>query len=259
MIVVECQQGSVEWQQARCGAITASMFGVIRKRVGELDERQSVFVMACLNGKTEKEAMVIAGYKVKPRAEAIERALAGLPVGDWSETAKDYAFRLAIERISGQPLDDGFQTWAMARGHELEPAARLAHELATGLTVKRCGVVLTDDAAFGCSADGLIGEDGGAEYKCLIDPGRLRQVLIDNDLSDFEDQVQGCMWLTGRRYWHFGLYCPALQSIGKDLWLHEWKRDDNYIEKMEQDLVAFKALVDANEAALRASPMRAAA
>jgi hypothetical protein len=259
MILVHCAQGDDEWKAARAGVITASMFSVIRKKVGGLDERQAAYANAMIDGKTQAEAMLIAGYKTKPRAEAIERALAGLPVGDWSDAAKDYAFRLAIERISGEPLDEGFQTWAMTRGNELEPEARSAHECAAGVVVQPCGLALTDDHAFGASADGFIGNDGGAEYKCLVAPDRLRSVLLENDLSEFQDQMQGGMWITGRKYWHFALYCPALAAIGKELWWREWKRDDDYIEKMELDLIEFKALVDRNEAALRDKPLQAAA
>jgi len=258
MIIVNCAQGSPEWHAARCSVITASMFGIVRKKVNGLTEQQQRYVDAILvDGKSSAAAMETAGYKAKPRADAVERALAGLPVGDWSDAARDYAFRLAVERISGEPLDEGFQTWAMRRGHELEPDARFAHEMAAGVKVERCGFVLTDDGVFGASADGFIGDDGGSEYKCLVDPARMRAVLLDNDLSEFADQVQGCMWITGRKFWHFALYCPALASIGKDLWWREWRRDDNFIEAMERDLVEFKLLVDENEASLR--DVRAAA
>lgn len=251
MILVHEQQGSPAWKQARAGVITASMFSTIRKRVGGLTAQQQTYVDAIRAGKSPAEAQTDAGYKAKPSASAIERALAGLPVGDWSEAAKDYAFRLAIERIGGEPLDEGFETWAMARGRELEPEARAAHEMAAGVVVQPVGLALTDDGAFGASADGFIGSAGGAEYKCLIAPDRLRAVLIDGDLSEFADQCQGGMWITGRDYWHFALYCPALASIGKELWWREWRRDDDYIEKMEADLVQFKALVDETEARLR--------
>ena len=61
---------------------------------------------------------------------ARSRLKSGKNQGQFTEAAKDYAFRLAIERISGKPLDEGFETWQMKRGHELEPAARLAHEIA---------------------------------------------------------------------------------------------------------------------------------
>lgn len=171
--------------------------------------------------------------------------------GQFTEAAKDYAFRLAIERISGKPLDEGFETWQMKRGHELEPAARMAHETQTGLSIMRAGFVLTDDRLFGASADGLIDDDGGSEYKCLVSPEKLRDILIDGDFSDYLDQVQGCMYVTDRKYWEFCLYCPALEPIGKELWRRRVERDDDYIEAMEADLVEFAALVKQNERVLR--------
>lgn len=247
MIVLTCEQGSPEWHAARAGVITASMFAIARTRVGGLDDKQRAYVNAIRSGLSEAEAREVAGYKTAPRAASIERAIKGLPVGEPSDTAKAYAFRLAIERISGMPLDEGFETYAMRRGHDLEPAARREHEVATGHIVQRAGFVLTEDRLFGASADGLIGEDGGSEYKCLISPERLRAVLIDGDYSEFTDQVQGCMWITGRRWWDFCLYCPALEGIGKHLWHRRVERDDAYIDAMVADLVEFEKLVSYNE------------
>ena len=180
-----------------------------------------------------------------------QKLKSGPSKGEFAAAAGDYAFRLAVERISGQPLDEGFETWAMRRGHELEPAARLEHELAIGVVVQPAGFVTTDDNLFGASADGLIGEDGGAEYKCLVDPSRLRRVLLTGDISEFMDQIQGGMWITGRRYWDFCLYCLALESIGLQLWHRRVERDDNYIDQMEMDLIAFERLVTENETELR--------
>lgn len=180
-----------------------------------------------------------------------QKLKSGPSKGEFAAAAGDYAFRLAVERISGQPLDEGFETWAMRRGHELEPAARLEHELAIGVVVQPAGFVTTDDNLFGASADGLIGEDGGAEYKCLVDPSRLRRVLLTGDISEFMDQIQGGMWITGRTWWDFCLYCPALESIGLQLWHRRVERDDNYIDQMEMDMIAFERLVSENEHALR--------
>ncbi len=247
MIVLTCEQGGDAWHAARAGVITASMFVVARSRVNGLDSKQQAYVDAVRSGMSESEARNVAGYKAPPRAGSVERAIKGLSIGEPSDAAKAYAFRLAIERISGIPLDDGFETYAMRRGHELEPAARLEHEIQTGQIVNRAGFVLTEDRLFGASADGLIGEDGGSEYKCLISPERLRAVLIDGDYSEFTDQVQGCMWITGRRWWDFCLYCPALESIGKHLWHRRVERDDAYIDAMVTDLVEFEKLVSYNE------------
>lgn len=183
---------------------------------------------------------------------ARERLKSGPNKGDFTERAKNYAFRLAVERISGVPLDEGFETWQMKRGHELEPEARAEHEEQAGVVVQRCGFVATDDGVFGASADGFIGEEEGSEYKCLVSPEGLRDVLLANDISEFTDQVQGCMWLTGRKRWHFALYCPALRPIGKQLYWKVISRDEEYIAALEAELLQFKALVDANEARLRA-------
>ncbi|MGO3843477.1 MAG: lambda exonuclease family protein [Alcaligenes pakistanensis] len=250
-IVINCEQGSLEWHRARAGVITASMFSTIRGKVNCLDDKQSAYVQAILAGKSEASAREIAGYKTAPRAEGIRKALDGEPVGDWSDTAKNYAFRLAVERISGEPLDEGFQTWSMKRGHELEPMARMEHELQSGLVVQRAGFVVTDDGAFGASADGLIEEDEGSEYKCFIDPEKLRAFWVDNDPSSVMEQAQGCMWLTGRKRWHIGLYCPALEPAKKQLWWRVFERDDDHIEKMERDLLDFKSIVDGYEELLR--------
>jgi hypothetical protein len=203
MIIVNCEQGSPEWHQERAGAITASNFKLVR-----------------------------------------ERLKSGPDKGDYKKEAHDYAFRLAVERLSQAPLNGNqFEPYEMRRGRELEPEARMRHEEQVGELVEQAGIVLTDDRKFGGSADGLIGSKGGSEYKCFLAPEKLRSIVLDADFSDVEDQIQGCMWLTGREWWHFVLYCPPLASVGKDLVIHERERDNEYIEVLEADLLAFDGLV----------------
>lgn len=250
-IIVECDQGSKEWHAARAGVITASMFSTVTKKVNGLTEQQEIYVSAIRSGHPEIGAREMAGYKNAPKSETVQRALDGETVGDFSDTALNYAFRLAVERIAGEPLDEGFETFFMRRGHELEPDARMEHEAESGLVVQRAGFVTTPDGLFGASADGLINPDGGSEYKCFLSPEKLRAFHIDNDASSVMDQVQGCMWITGRNWWHVGLYCPALKPINKQLWWREFKRDDNHIERMEETLVEFSKVVDAYEVQLR--------
>ena len=99
--------------------------------------------------------------------------------------------------------------------------------------------------------DGLIGEDGISEYKCFLAPEKLRAFHIDNDASGIMDQVQGVLWISGRKWAHVGMYCPALESVGRQLWWKEFQRDEEYIEQLEADLWQFKLLVDQYEAKLR--------
>lgn len=210
-IVITCDQGAPEWHQARAGTCTASMFKVARKL----------------------------------------RLASGPNKGQPSADCMNYAFKLAIERISGEALQgDEFETYAMRRGHDLEPDARKAHEQ-LGVMVRRAGFVTTDDRKFGASVDGLIHPKGGAEYKCLVSPEGLRAILLSDDITDFTDQVQGGMWVAELDYFHFGLYCPALAAIGQELTLKVVDRDDAYITDLVRDLREFDALVDECEHRLR--------
>ncbi|MFJ7007650.1 hypothetical protein [Pseudomonas putida] len=47
------------------------------------------------------------------------------------------------------------------------------------------------------------------------------------------------------------MYCPLLKPVGRQFWWREFKRDDDYIEQLEQDLWEFKLLVDGFENQLR--------
>ena len=183
--------------------------------------------------------------------EARKRLKVGPKKGGFTEAAEDYAFRVAVERISGAPLDEGFSTWAMKRGNELEPEARAWVEVKLGIFVDTAGFVTTDDKKFGASADGFIDKDGGLEIKCLVDPGRIRNVILSDDISEFMDQIQGGMWLTGRKWWQFALFCPALEKVGLQLYTKRVERDDNYINEMELDLLEFERVVSKYEQTLR--------
>ena len=184
-------------------------------------------------------------------AEARKRLKSGPKKGGFTEAAEDYAFRVAVERISGAPLDEGFSTWAMKRGNELEPEARAWVEVKLGIFVDVAGFVTTDDEKFGASADGFIDKDGGLEIKCLVDPGRIRNVILSDDISEFMDQIQGGMWITGRKWWQFALFCPALEKIGLQIYTKRVERDDNYINEMELDLLEFERVVSKYEQTLR--------
>lgn len=183
--------------------------------------------------------------------EARKRLKSGPKKGGFTEAAEDYAFRVAVERISGAPLDEGFSTWSMKRGNELEPEARAWVEVKLGIFVDVVGFVTTDDEKFGASADGFIDKDGGLEIKCLVDPGRIRNVILSDDISEFMDQIQGGMWLTGRKWWQFALFCPALEKVGLQLYTKRVERDDNYINEMELDLLEFERVVSKYEQTLR--------
>lgn len=245
MIVCEHEQGTLEWKQDRAGVATASMFAECRRRVDGLTEKQQTFVTARLAGKPLDECLEIAQYKAEPKALAVQKALDGEPVGDFTTKAKQYAFRLAIERISGELLDDtGFKTPYMHRGQRLEDDARLLHEQRKGILVEQVGLILTDDRRFGVSLDGMIDDDGTSEYKAFLAPETLMPILLEGKMEGCADQVQGGLWITGRQWSDFVLYCPALRSINRHLEIITTWRDDIYIQSLAKDMEKFDALVE---------------
>lgn len=222
MKFIECAQGTTEWFAARCGKITASCF-----------------------------------------ADAISRCSrksGARDVGDPTAVAERYAADLAIERISGKMHGEPPKAWVLERGHQMEEAARMHYEARTGALVTEAGIAVTDDGLFGYSSDGLVNDDGLIEVKAPIDSAKILHILATGDTSEYDHQMQGGMWITGRAYCDFLMYVPDLAPVGKDLFVKRVLRDEAFIDDMVLRLAEFDKLVQANVAILRAgAPMLEAA
>ena len=96
MIIDKNPQGSEAWHKARAKAITASTFADAVSIVGGLTEQQKIYVDAIRVGKSDAEALAAAGYKAKPTADSVKKALAGEPVGEPSEASNQLAVLKAI-------------------------------------------------------------------------------------------------------------------------------------------------------------------
>lgn len=172
--------------------------------------------------------------------------------GVMTAAAKSYAFRVALERIAGAPLEEPqFVPWQARRGQIFEPVAARLYELQTGASITPVGFVTSDCGSFGASPDGLVADDAGVEFKAFLNADKIREIILTGDIGSCIDQVQGGMWLTGRSRWTFGLLCPALAPIGRALTLHEIERDDAQIEQMAAELEQFDAHVETIVASLR--------
>lgn len=208
MIVLNHPQGSDDWLRARCGVITASRFADARSKL----------------------------------QKASKNGAAGDPTGD----AIKYAWLIAFETIAREPLDETFVTYAMRRGRDLEPQARAVYEARTGAYIDEVSLILTEDSRFGYSADGFRDDDGLIEIKCPLACDKLGNVWANPDEAHLEylDQINGGLWITGRKYCDLIVYCPWLAPVGKDLFVKRIHRDENAIEALEADLVGFMRLVD---------------
>ena len=150
------------------------------------------------------------------------------PTGRRAKTFDAYVKQLTDERITGL-LDRIPQNEAMARGTELEPEARAYYEFMSGNTVVEMGFIKHDTLEAGCSPDGFVGDDGGIEIKCPLEHNHQKTLDMQQMPPRHYPQVQGCMWITGRKWWDFVSYHPEMDSF-----ITRVERDDEYISKLAE-------------------------
>jgi hypothetical protein len=260
-IFLACEQGTDEWHAARAGVITASNFAEAVSITGGLTEQQQKYYDVIIKGGSVEAAMAAADYKAAPKSETLKRALAGLPIGEPSEASDKLAAKYAIERISKKPYGDtrsGF--FATERGHENEFFARNAYDVRNGVMVEEAGLVLTHDRLFGYSTDGFVGSEGSIEVKCPLDTTKIIRIIKTGDLSEYMHQMQGGLWITGRKWCDFLMAIPDLACLnnGNELYVKRVYRDEAFIEKMELELLAFNSRVDRLQTLLRTPFTKAA-
>lgn len=171
--------------------------------------------------------------------------------GQPSKACLDYARDVARERFGGS-APAKFQNAAMRSGVEQEPVARAMYEARTGYMVDEAGFFMTDDDLFGLSPDGLIDEDGVLEIKTMVSSDTLFTAVVEGDLSAYLDQCLGYLWLLGRKWVDLVLWAPDLEAAGrKGLHIIRIERDEEAIEKLEADLMAFAVIVQEHEQKLR--------
>lgn len=146
--------------------------------------------------------------------------------GELSKTSTSYMYELIAERM-GLTIEF-YQNEHMRRGNELEPHAREAYEFIKDCTVNEVGFCLDECKLFGVSPDGLIGDDGGLEIKCPKETTHISYLANGELPLIYKPQVQGSMWVTGRKWWDFMSYHPELPPL-----IIRVERDEEYIKNMD--------------------------
>lgn len=128
--------------------------------------------------------------------------------GDVSKSATKYMRDLLAEFFIGEPADIA-QSGFMQRGTQIEDMARKAYSFERDVDVQRVGLCLREDRMAGASPDSLIGEDGLLELKCPSAPIHVAY-LLDELEGEYWQQVQGQLYITGRKWCDLVAYNPAL-------------------------------------------------
>lgn len=146
--------------------------------------------------------------------------------GDWRSERRHLKMRLALERVSGQSLDDGQSSYAMRDGIRREPRALRLYENIHGVMLRSCGFVLDNDAPVGCSPDGVVGDfEGLVQVKCPKTANHLETLFKSREKTawtdivpeEYHDQLRHELYVTGAAWLDFfsvDEQCPpALSNV----------------------------------------------
>lgn len=164
---------------------------------------------------------------------------------EYSKSAEKYMLEKVFEKLTGKSADNGYTNQHMERGTELEAEARAWYEISHG-DVKQVGLVYRDERRdVACSPDGL-NETRGLEIKCPSPSVMIKILLAQAMPIEYIPQVQGSMWITGLKEWHFLAYHPDL-----DPFLVMVRRDDKFCSTLEMYIHRFNTELNATYNKLR--------
>jgi putative phage-type endonuclease len=149
-----------------------------------------------------------------------------------------YRKQLVIERLTGRTTST-YVSDAMIWGIETEPQARIEYEMLTGREVTPIGLALHPEIKyFSASTDGLVGDDGILEIKCLGSINHLDILLSGEIPEDYHWQMLGGMACAERQWCDFVSFDPRLPDDLK-LFVKRFSRQDALIRGMELEVVQF--------------------
>lgn len=190
------QQDELEWREKRLGMITGSNFGKLVKT-----DRKGGFTLST------------------------------------SKTASDLIYKIAWERLlKNGNISNGLgrlnvSSQSMNHGNDYEGEAIMKYQEHTGNEVTYVQSFVEKDEFIGGTPDAYIEEDGLIEVKCPWNGGNHLQSMLEQKIynPEYVYQIQGYLWITGRKWCDFVTYDPDLVE-GLQLNIIRVDRDEAIIE-----------------------------
>ncbi len=137
--------------------------------------------------------------------------------GEESKSIDDYAIVLAAAKFAGRSVDGFSGNRYTNRGTELEPEARADYEMKNQVNVKTVGFITNNIETYGCSPDGLVGDDGSVEFKCKTAVEHIKALIRFNKIgeipTEYFAQPQGVMFVAKRKWCDLVFYHPDLPGL----------------------------------------------
>ena len=230
--LIDCEQRSEAWFEARKGLLTASQFGdwltdskpslslTIDEIKTELDNEGISY-----SSKGKKEDYV----KLLPHIDRFMKQSKGY------QSARLTAASRCLAEFFGVPDPSPFETEDMRRGTEMEPLASEKFSEETGFAVDEIGFAKSIHGFFGCSPDGIMENGEGLEIKCPRPSKLIQYIELDELPDEYKPQVHGSMAVTGAKAWWFVAWYPGFPLFKKRI------ERDQYTEDMLAGLIDYSA------------------
>jgi putative phage-type endonuclease len=175
----------------------------------------------------------------KVTASRIADVMATVKTGE-AVSRRNYRAEKVLERISGVPQDNGYQSYAMKAGIENESKAQAAYCFHADTAVQAVGFIPHPTIPnAGASPDGYVGDDGLIEIKCPEASAYLDALLGKPIPEKYVLQMQFQMAATGRQWCDYIVWRDGLQTV-----LVRVMRDDKLIAKIEEEVRTFLGEVE---------------
>lgn len=145
-----------------------------------------------------------------------------------STQAEAYENQLVAELLVGHPVEVFQGNAHTERGNELEQDAADFYSMSRNIDLENVGFVVNDMGA-GCSPDRLIGDDGLLEIKCPAAHTHVKYLLGQGVDKAYMPQLQGQMWVTGRKWVDIISYHPEMKPV-----IIRVQRDEAYINALQR-------------------------
>ena len=159
-------------------------------------------------------------------------------------TREKYLYELAVERLTGQPIPEGYTSAAMQKGKDREQEARDCYELRYGKDIVQVGFIRHPSIKnLGASPDGLVGDDGLIEIKRRDLHIHFGFRFSDKTPRPAMLQMQAQLSCTGRQWADYASYNETLPPRLR-LFVLRVERNEEMIAMLENAAVLFDQEVD---------------
>ena len=151
-----------------------------------------------------------------------------------SKQREKYIHQLAGERVSGK-VAETYNNAIMEKGVEMEGEARNLYEMLKDVKIEQVGICYPDEKKLcAASPDGLVGKDGLIEIKCPLIYTHVKYLLDGVLPTDYFEQVQGQLYVTGRKWVDFMSYYCSIKPL-----IIRVQRDEKFIKALAVEIEVF--------------------